>query len=72
MPTTADTSSASSTTGTTTIDGAEVVVKGSSLRTDSPGNAPSQPLGGDVVSHGIAGTAGNKEVTSGSRFGFGM
>ncbi|APR78517.1 Rhs-family protein [Minicystis rosea] len=64
--TTADTSKASGTESATTIAGAEVVVKGSYMATDSPGNAPSQVLGGDIVSHGIAGVAGNVEVTSGS------
>ena len=63
--TTSDTSKASSTKSATTIAGAEVVVKGSSMPTDSPGNQPSQVLGGDIVSHGIAGVAGNMEVTSG-------
>ena len=64
--TTADTSKASSTESATTIAGAEVVVKGSYMPTDRPGNQPSQVLGGDIVSHGIAGVAGNIEVTSGS------
>jgi RHS repeat-associated protein len=64
--TTAKTSNAKRTKAATKIAGAEVVVKGSSIPTDSPGNAPSQPLGGDIVSHGIAGTAGNMEVTGGS------
>jgi RHS repeat-associated protein len=66
IPTMADTSKAQGTKSATKIDGAEVVVKGSHMPTDSPGNAPSQPLGGDIVSHGIAGTAGHVEVTSGS------
>ena len=64
--TTSDTSKASSTESATTIAGAAVVVKGSVMDTDSPGNAPSQVLGGDVVSHGIAGVAGKIEVKSGS------
>jgi RHS repeat-associated protein len=64
--TTADTSGASGTAGATRIAGAEVVVKGSHMPTDRPGNQPSQVLGGDVVSHGIAGVAGNIEVTGGS------
>jgi RHS repeat-associated protein len=64
--TTSDTSKASSTESALTVDGAEPAVKGSSMPTDSPGNAPSQVLGGDVVSHGIAGVAGNIEITSGS------
>jgi RHS repeat-associated protein len=66
VPTTADTSSASSTESALTVGGAEAVVKGSSMPTDTPGNQPSQVLGGDIVSHGIAGVAGNIEVTSGS------
>ena len=64
--TTSDTSKATGTKSATKIAGAEVVVKGSSMPTDRPGNQPSQVLGGDIVSHGIAGAAGNIEVTSGS------
>jgi RHS repeat-associated protein len=64
--TTSDTSKAQGTESATTIAGAAVVVKGSHMPTDSPGNAPSQVLGGDIVSHGIAGVAGNMEVTTGS------
>jgi YD repeat-containing protein len=49
-----------------TIGGEPVVVKGTATTTDNPGNNASMPNGGDVVSHGIAGTAGYQEVTSGS------
>jgi RHS repeat-associated protein len=64
--TTTDTSKAQGTESATTIAGAEVVVKGSHMPTDKPGNTPSQPLGGDLVSHGNPAVAGNMEVTTGS------
>jgi RHS repeat-associated protein len=64
--TTTDTSKAKGTESITTIAGAEVVVKGSHMPTDKPGNTPSQVLGGDIVSHGNPAVAGNMEVTTGS------
>ena len=60
------TSSAKSTASASTFGGAEAVTDGSSMDTQSPGNQQSLPTGGDIVSHGIAGTAGHMEVTSGA------
>ncbi|MEJ7732134.1 MAG: DUF6531 domain-containing protein [Polyangiaceae bacterium] len=64
--TTAGSDGAQETSSATKVGGNPVLVEGSHMPTDTPGNQPSTPTGGDIVSHGMAGSAGHMVVTGGS------
>ena len=66
VPITTDSTKAQATTGTTKISSAEVLTEGAFMPSDSPGNAPSQVNGGDVVSHAICGVASFHYCSGGS------
>lgn len=50
----------------TLIDGKEVLVEGSHMPTEMPGNSPAQPTGGDLVTQATAGSNGTMVVAGGS------
>jgi RHS repeat-associated protein len=68
-PYTARSATASGTSSALKAGGKPVLVKGSVMDVDPPANQPSQPTGGDVVTHAVKGKAVTTQGSSGTTAG---
>lgn len=66
-PYSARSATAKDTKKTLKAGGSPVVVKGSVLNVDPPANQPSQPTGGDIVTHGVKGKASTTQGSSNTK-----